>query len=30
VLEGVNTTYIIPDGWTMTMDPYGNGKMTRA
>jgi acetophenone carboxylase len=30
VLEGVNTTYFIPDGWTMTMDPYGNGKMTRA
>jgi acetophenone carboxylase len=30
VLEGVNTTYVIPDGWTMTMDPYGNGKMTRA
>jgi N-methylhydantoinase A/acetophenone carboxylase len=30
VLEGVNTTYIIPDGWTMTIDPYGNGKMTRA
>jgi len=30
VLEGVNTTYFIPDGWTMTIDPYGNGKMMRA
>ena len=30
VLEGVNTTYFIPDGWTITIDPYGNGKMTRA
>ena len=30
VLEGVNTTYFLPDGWTMTIDPYGNGKMTRA
>jgi N-methylhydantoinase A len=30
VLEGVNTTYFIPDGWTMTIDIYGNGKMMRA
>jgi N-methylhydantoinase A/oxoprolinase/acetone carboxylase beta subunit len=30
VLEGVNTTYFIPDGWAMTIDHYGNGKMTRA
>jgi N-methylhydantoinase A/oxoprolinase/acetone carboxylase beta subunit len=29
VLEGVNTTYLLPDGWAMTIDPYGNGKMTR-
>jgi N-methylhydantoinase A/oxoprolinase/acetone carboxylase beta subunit len=29
VFEGVNTTYFLPDGWTMTIDPYGNGKMTR-
>ena len=28
VLEGVNTTYFIPDGWAMTIDPYGNGKVT--
>ena len=29
VLEGVNTTYFLPDGWAMTIDSYGNGKMTR-
>ena len=30
VLEGANTTYFLPDGWTMTIDHYGNGKVTRA
>jgi acetophenone carboxylase len=30
VLEGVNTTYFLPDGWAMTIDSYGNGKMTGA
>jgi N-methylhydantoinase A/oxoprolinase/acetone carboxylase beta subunit len=30
VIEGVNTTYFLPDGWAMTIDHYGNGKMTRA
>jgi N-methylhydantoinase A len=29
VLEGVNTTYFIPDGWSMTIDQYGNGEMAR-
>ena len=29
VLEGVNTTYYIPHGWAITIDHYGNGKMTR-
>jgi acetophenone carboxylase len=29
VLEGVNTTYLIPDGWAMTIDQYSNGKMAR-
>ena len=29
VLEGVNTTYFIPDGWAMTIDQYSNGKMAR-
>jgi N-methylhydantoinase A/oxoprolinase/acetone carboxylase beta subunit len=30
VLEGVNTTYFIPDGWAMTIDHYGNGELMRA
>ena len=30
VLEGANTTYFLPDGWAMTIDQYGNGKVTRA
>ena len=25
VLEGVNTTYLVPDGWTMFVDRFGNG-----
>jgi len=29
VLEGVNTTYFLPDGWTMIIDTHGNGKVTR-
>jgi acetophenone carboxylase len=29
VLEGVNTTYFIPDGWVMTLDGYGNGTLSR-
>ena len=29
VLEGVNTTYFVPDGWAMTIDQYSNGKMAR-
>jgi len=29
VLEGVNTTYFIPDGWAMTIDQYSNGKLAR-
>ena len=29
VLEGVNTTYFIPDGWAMTIDGYGNGRLNR-
>jgi len=29
VLEGVNTTYYVPHGWAITIDYYGNGKMTR-
>jgi len=29
ILEGVNTTYFIPDGWAMTIDAYGNAKLRR-
>lgn len=29
VLEGMNTTYFIPEGWTMAVDGYGNAKLTR-
>ncbi|HKV05005.1 MAG TPA: hydantoinase/oxoprolinase family protein [Candidatus Acidoferrales bacterium] len=29
VLEGVNTTYFIPDGWTMVIDGYGNARLNR-
>ena len=29
VLEGVNTTYFVPDGWVMVIDGYGNGKLNR-
>ena len=27
VLEGVNTTYFIPEGWTMVVDSFGNGAL---
>jgi N-methylhydantoinase A len=30
VLEDVNTTYFIPEGWEMVMDGYGNGAVTRS
>lgn len=29
VLEGMNTTYFVPEGWTMIVDGYGNAKLTR-
>jgi N-methylhydantoinase A/oxoprolinase/acetone carboxylase beta subunit len=29
VLEGVNTTYFIPEGWVMTVDSFGNGALDR-
>ena len=28
VLEGVNTTYFVPEGWVLTMDAYGNGALS--
>jgi N-methylhydantoinase A/oxoprolinase/acetone carboxylase beta subunit len=29
VLEGVNTTYFIPEGWVMVVDSFGNGDLNR-
>jgi acetophenone carboxylase len=29
VLEGANSTYFVPEGWTLVMDEYGNGKVNR-
>jgi N-methylhydantoinase A/oxoprolinase/acetone carboxylase beta subunit len=29
ILEGVNTTYFIPDDWVMVVDGYGNGRLNR-
>jgi len=30
VLEGANSTYFVPEGWTLVMDRYGNAKVTRS
>jgi acetophenone carboxylase len=27
ILEGTNTTYLVPDGWTLALDGYGNARM---
>lgn len=29
VLEGVHSTYFVPEGWILEMDPYGNGRLGR-
>jgi N-methylhydantoinase A len=29
VLEGMNSTYFVPEGWILEMDAYGNGKLRR-
>jgi len=29
ILEGVNTTYFVPEGWTMLVDRFGNGALTK-
>src|SRR5262249_21338666 len=29
VLEAVNTTYFVPQGWAMTLDQYGNAALRR-
>ena len=30
VLEGSDTTYVVSQGWQLTMDAYGNGAMERS
>ncbi|MBV9086417.1 MAG: hydantoinase/oxoprolinase family protein [Acidobacteriaceae bacterium] len=30
LVEGVNTTYFVPEDWTMTMDGFRNASLTRA
>ncbi len=30
ILEGENTTYLVPEGWTLEMDGYGNAGVERA
>ena len=30
VLEGANSTYFVPEGWTLVMDTYGNARVTRS
>jgi acetophenone carboxylase len=29
ILEGANTTYLVPEGWTLEVDEYGNAVMER-
>ena len=30
VLEGANSTYFVPEGWTLTVDSFGNAKVSRS
>jgi len=30
VLEGAHSTYFVPEGWALEMDPYGNAKLGRS
>jgi len=30
VLEGANSTYFIPEGWTLVVDQFGNAKLNRS
>jgi N-methylhydantoinase A/oxoprolinase/acetone carboxylase beta subunit len=30
ILEDVNTTYFVPEGWLMTIDHFGNAALTRS
>jgi N-methylhydantoinase A len=29
ILEAINTTYFVPENWTMAIDRFGNGSLTR-
>ena len=29
VLEGENSTYLVPEGWTLVLDQFGNAKLNR-
>jgi N-methylhydantoinase A/oxoprolinase/acetone carboxylase beta subunit len=29
ILEGINTTYFVPEGWTMFVDRFGNGALSK-
>jgi N-methylhydantoinase A/oxoprolinase/acetone carboxylase beta subunit len=29
VLEGANSTYFVPEGWTLVIDQFGNAKLNR-
>jgi N-methylhydantoinase A/oxoprolinase/acetone carboxylase beta subunit len=29
ILESANTTYLVPEGWTLTVDGYGNARVKR-
>jgi hypothetical protein len=29
ILESVNTTYFVPEGWTLALDGYGNATLNR-
>src|SRR6266852_2652399 len=29
VLEGANSTYFVPEGWTLVVDQFGNAKLNR-
>jgi N-methylhydantoinase A/oxoprolinase/acetone carboxylase beta subunit len=30
VLEGANSTYFVPEGWTLVVDGFGNAKLARS
>jgi N-methylhydantoinase A len=30
ILEGVSTTYLVPEGWTLVIDGFGNASLNRA